>query len=148
MKLGNKVTITDPEMTRFSITMEQALDFILECTVNGKASEIYIPKLKAYNIMDVKKAISEMIEDLGEKIVGIRPGEKLHEVLINREEMRYSWDIGNKYMISNPLRDEKSIIESYQNISKIQNSGEYSSDNTDRMTVKEIKETIHNSGLL
>jgi len=62
--------------------------------------------------------------------------------------MRYSWDIGNKYMISNPLRDEKSIIESYQNISKIQNSGEYSSDNTDRMTVKEIKETIHNSGLL
>ena len=98
--------------------------------------------------MDVKKAISEMIEDVGEEIVGIRPGEKLHEVLINREEMRYSWDIGNKYMISNPLKDEKSIIESYQKISKIQNSEEYSSNNTDRMKVDEIKETIHISGLL
>ncbi len=147
-KAGNKITITDLNMTRFSITMEQALDFILECTINGKASEIYIPKLKAYNIGDVKKAISEMIADSGEEIVGIRPGEKLHEVLINREEIRYSWDIGNKYMVSNPLREEKSIIESYQNISKIQNFAEYSSDNTDRMTIDEIKETIHKSGLL
>ena len=147
-KAGNKITITNIDMTRFSITMEQALDFILECTINGKASEIYIPKLKAYNIRDVKKAISEMIVDSGEEIVGIRPGEKLHEVLIIREEMRYSWDIGNKYMISNPLREEKSIIESYQNISKIQNFTEYSSDNTDRMTIDEIKETIHKSGLL
>jgi UDP-N-acetylglucosamine 4,6-dehydratase/5-epimerase len=147
-KDGNKITITDPNMTRFSITMEQALDFILECTVNGKASEIYIPKLKSYKIEDVKKAISEMIGDSGEEIVGIRAGEKLHEVLINKEEMRYSWDIGNKYMISNPLREEKSIIESYQNISKIQNSTEYSSNNADRMTIDEIKETINRSGLL
>ena len=148
IKNKEKVTITDPEMTRFSINMDEALDFILKASEIGEGSDIFIPKMKAYSIMDIKNVLVELLEDTGEEIVGIRLGEKLHEVLINREEMRYSWDLGNKYMISNPLREEKSIIKSYQNISKIQNSNEYSSDNTDRMTIIEIKETIHKSGLL
>src|SRR5574337_134290 len=59
---GEKITITDPNMTRFSITMDDALDFILECTQIGRGSEIFVPKLKAYTISDLKEAIVELLE--------------------------------------------------------------------------------------
>ena len=62
IKSNQKITITDPEMTRFSITMDEALDFILESTISGKGSEVFIPKLRAYKIDDVKVAESYHIE--------------------------------------------------------------------------------------
>ena len=112
---GKKITITDSEMTRFSITMEQALDFIIDCTQNGKPSEIYVPKLKSYSIMDVKDALFDLLGKTDFNVVGIRPGEKLHETLINSEEIRNSWDLQNKFMISNPIRNDDEIIQSYDN---------------------------------
>lgn len=144
-----KITITDPKMTRFSITMEQALDLIMDAASSGKESEIYVPKLKAYSIIDVKEALFELLDNTGEEVVGIRHGEKLHEVLINKDEMRYSWDLGNKYMIANPLRDENDIKRSYSNkISKIDKVEIYSSDNVERLSKEELKKTITESGLL
>ena len=112
---GKKITITNSEMTRFSITMEQALDFIIDCTLNGKSSEIYVPKLKAYSIMDVKDALFDILGKTDFDEVGIRPGEKLHETLINSEEIRNSWDLNNKFMISNPAKNDQEIIRSYDN---------------------------------
>lgn len=144
-----KITITDPKMTRFSITMEQALDLIMDAASSGKESEIYVPKLKAYSITDVKEALFELLDNTGEEVVGIRHGEKLHEILINKDEMRYSWDLGNKYMIANPLRDENDIKRSYSNkISKIDKVEIYSSDNVERLSKEELKKTITESGLL
>lgn len=149
IKAKKKLTITDPKMTRFSITMEQALDLIIDTTSKGKESEIYVPKLKAYSIMDVKETLFELLGNTGEEIVGIRAGEKLHEVLINRDEIRVSWDLGNKYMIANPLKDENNIRRSYSDkIRKIENMEIYSSDNVEKLSKSELKKIILESGLL
>ncbi len=149
IKAKKAITITDPKMTRFSITMNQALDLIVDVASSGKESEIYIPKLKAYSITDVKETLFELLSHTEEEIVGIRPGEKLHEILINKDEMRYSWDLGNKYMIANPFRNENDIKKSYSNtISKIENIETYSSDTVEKLSKEELKKTIIESGLL
>lgn len=149
IKAKKKITITDPKMTRFSITMDQALDLIIDTALNGKESEIYVPKLKAYTITDVKDTLFELIGKTGTEVVGIRPGEKLHEVLINKDEMRSSWDLGKKYMIANPLRDDSDIKKSYKNkIKKINNIETYSSDNVKKLSKEELKKTIIQSGLV
>jgi FlaA1/EpsC-like NDP-sugar epimerase len=125
------------------------LDLIIDTAINGKESEIYVPKLKAYSINDVKETLFEVLGRTGTEIVGIRPGEKLHEVLINKDEMRASWDLGNKYMIANPLKDENSIKKLHSGkIRKIKNMDTYSSDNVEKLSRKELKKTIVESGLL
>lgn len=149
IRAKKKITITDPKMTRFSITMDQALDLIIDTAMNGKESEIYVPKLKAYSITDVKETLFEILGHTGVEIVGIRSGEKLHEVLINKDEMRSSWDLGSKYMIANPLKDENSIKKLHQRkIRKISDMETYSSDNVEKISKKELKKTIIESGLL
>tara|TARA_B100000470_G_scaffold72661_1_gene55599 strand:- start:305 stop:1318 length:1014 start_codon:yes stop_codon:yes gene_type:complete len=146
---GRKITITDSEMTRFSITMDQALDFILDCTINGNASEIYIPKLKSYSILDVKDALFEIFGKTDFEEIGIRPGEKLHETLINSEEIRNSWDLVNKFMISNPSKNNDEIIDTYEGkITKINDMVEYSSQLAVRHTKDELIEIISKSGLV
>ena len=148
IKEGKKITITDSEMTRFSITMDQALDFILDCTINGNASEIYIPKLKSYSILDVKDALFEIFGKTDFEEIGIRPGEKLHETLINSEEIRNSWDLVNKFMISNPSKNNDEIIDTYEGkIAKINDMIEYSSQFAVRHTKDELIEIISKSGL-
>ena len=149
IKEGRKITITDSEMTRFSITMDQALDFILDCTINGNASEIYIPKLKSYSILDVKDALFEIFGKTDFEEIGIRPGEKLHETLINSEEIRNSWDLVNKFMISNPSKNNDEIIDTYEGkITKINDMIEYSSQLAVRHTKDELIEIISKSGLV
>ena len=149
IKEGKKITITDSEMTRFSITMEQALDFIIDCTINGNASEIYIPKLKSYSILDVKDALFEIFGKTDFEEIGIRPGEKLHETLINSEEIRNSWDLVSKFMISNPSKNNDEIIDTYEGkITKINDMVEYSSQLAVRHTKNELIEIISKSGLV
>ena len=151
IKANKQVTITDPKMTRFSITMNEALDLILNAITSAKGSEIFVPKLRAYNIVDVKNALTELISDTGEKITGIRTGEKLHETLINEDEIRYSWEFENMYMIASPLYtlfNDKNIKESYQGIKKIEDVQKYSSDSVEKISVKELKTIIENAGLL
>ena len=150
--MANKpATITDPKMTRFSITMNEALDFIFNATKIGKGSEVFVPKLRAYNIIDVKNALTELLSDTGEKIIGIRMGEKLHETLINEDEMRYGWEFKNMYMIANPLYSlfsDKNIKKSYQGIKKIEDIQTYSSDAVEKIPIKDLKTIIKNAGLL
>ena len=151
IKANKPVTITDPKMTRFSITMNEALDFIFNATKIGKGSEVFVPKLRAYNIVDVKNALTELLSDTGEKIIGIRTGEKLHETLINEDEIRYSWEFKNMYMIANPLYSlftDKNIKESYQGIKKIEDIQKYSSNVVEKIPVKNLKTIIKNAGLL
>jgi len=146
---GKKITITDSEMTRFSITMGQALDFIIDCTINGKSSEIYVPKLKSYSIMDVKDALFELLGKTDFEEIGIRPGEKLHEILINSEEIRNTWNLQDKFMISSPSRNDEEIIKSYNNqVKKIVDIDEYSSKIATHHTKNELIEIIKKSNLL
>ena len=147
LKQKIELTITDPHMTRFSITMDEALDFILTASELGKGSEIFIPKLRAYSILDVKNALQDMIGNFGEKNIGIRPGEKLHETLINKEEIRYSWEYKNLYIITPPHYSTfhpNGINESYQNIKKLDGMEEYSSDVVPNIPINELKNIFKN----
>ncbi len=149
IKNKQKITITDPKMTRFSMTMEEALDFIFESTKIAKGSEVFLPKLKAYSIMDLKQALVELLEDTGEEIIGIRPGEKLREILIGEDEIRYAWNIQNKYMISNPILDKSAIEKLYsEKLSPVENIEEYSSDTAEKIPIEELKEIIVKAGFL
>ena len=143
-----KITITDERMTRFSITMNEALDFILESTHCGKGSEIFVPKLRSYSIKDLKSSLTELLKNTGEKKVPIRLGEKMHETLISEDEMRYTWEWNNKYIIFNPIRDEKEIKKSYPKIKKVENLDRYSSDKVPRIPMSELKTIIKASGLI
>lgn len=151
LKAKKSVTITNPLMTRFSITMDEALNFILKATELGKGSEIFIPKLKAYSISNVKETLFDILGNYGEEIIGIRPGEKLHEVLINNEEIQYSWEYKDLYVITNPLYPmfhPNIIHESYDGIKKIENMNIYSSDKVEKIPNKDLKEIIQHSDLL
>lgn len=143
-----KLTITDSNMTRFSITMDEALDFILESTREGKGSEIFVPKLRAYSLNNIKEALFTLLENTGEKKIPIRPGEKMHEVLINEDEMRYAWESGNKYVIFNPGTDEEEIRKFHPGIKKITNLSRYSSDMVEKIPVSELQNIIRKSGIL
>jgi len=148
---NQQITITDPKMTRFNITMDDALDFILRATELGEGSEIFVPKLKAYSISGLIEVLKELFGDAKEKVIGIRPGEKLHETLINREEIRYSWEIKGMYMIANPfypLFHEDEIRTTYPGIKNIENVIEYSSDNADQIPKEELKNSIEKLKIL
>jgi UDP-N-acetylglucosamine 4,6-dehydratase/UDP-glucose 4-epimerase len=151
IKNNQKITITDLNMTRFSITMDQALDFILNAIQSGKGSEIFVPDIKSYSILTLRDALSEIFGKIDEETIGIRPGEKLDEVLINKEEMRYTWKYNDMYMITNPLYplfNVDSIEKSYNGIKKIQNFEMYSSDKAEKISKEDMINTIKKSNLL
>jgi len=151
IKKKQKITITDPHMTRFSITMNEALDFIINATNSGKGSEIFVPKMRAYNIMDLKDALNDLLGNFGDEITGIRPGEKLHEVLISEDEIRQSWEYHNMYLITNPLYPlfhANKINDVYQGIKKVENLKNYSSNMADKISKDELQKMIKNSELI
>ncbi len=88
--------ITDPRMTRFWITLEQGVDFVLRCLDLMVGGELFVPKLPSMNIMDLAKAIAP---ECRTEIIGIRPGEKLHEVMIPREEARRTLEFKDHYIL-------------------------------------------------
>jgi len=141
-KNKQKITITDTNMTRFSLTMDEALDFILESTFRGNGSEVFVPKLKSYSIMDLKNSVSELVNPTPHTITSIRPGEKLHETLINYDEARYTWDFNNTYIIFNPLKSESQIKKQYPGIKKVKFSESYSSNMVKKISQKELTEII------
>ena len=150
IKNKEKLTITDSSMTRFSISMNEALDFILKATEIGKGSEIFVPKLKAYSILDVKDALFELLGKTEEQIVGIRPGEKLDEILINRDEMKYTWEYQNMYMVINPSVQQymPSLLDEFPEKKKIETMDVYSSDLVEKISKDNLKKIFTDSKLL
>lgn len=148
IKNNKKITITHPDMTRFSITMNEALDFIIESTIMGVGGEVIIPKLRAYSIIDVKESLFELLRNTGYENVGIREGEKLHEVLISEYEVRDTWETDNKYVLTNSMQEQQ-IINSYsKKLVRPNNLNKYSSDFAERIGKEELKEIIKSSGIL
>jgi len=90
------LTITDERMTRFWITLEQGISFVLHCLENMHGGEVFVPKIPSMRIIDLARAICPGCEI---KYIGIRPGEKIHEVLISRDEARNTLDVGKFYVI-------------------------------------------------
>ena len=148
IKSNQKITITDPEMTRFSITMDEALDFILESTISGKGSEVFIPKLRAYKIDDVKVALQELIDNTGEEKIPVRQGEKFHETLINTDEMRTTLESESKYMILQKEISDQEIDEEYPGFRRITLTKPYSSDVVEKIPINALKDILSKSSLL
>lgn len=97
-KKSKVLHVTDKDMTRFNINMNEAIDFVIYCLMNFKGGEIFIPKIPSYYIMDLARAVSE---DCKIKIIGIRPGEKIHEEMISSYDSPNTIDLGRCYAILN-----------------------------------------------
>jgi len=144
----HKITITDPSMTRFNITMNDALDFILESAKIAKGSAIFIPKLKAYTLEDLKNVLFELLEPVKEERIPIRHGEKMHEILINLDEMRSTWENDSMYIIADPNQDDKEIQQFYPEFSKAKPDIEYSSNNVEKIPKEVLKELLTKNKLI
>lgn len=91
-----RLTITDERMTRFWITLEEAVEFVLSCIPLAEGGETFVPKIPSMRVLDVAQALAPDAERV---ITGIRPGEKLHEVLLTEDEARHSYDLGDRFVI-------------------------------------------------
>ena len=145
---GKKITITDPEMTRFNITMNQALDLIFRALKNGTGGEVFIPKLKAYRLDDFKNAVLELLKtDTETKLISVRPGEKYHESLISREEIRNTYEDKEDYIIFEQ-QSQNHDFERMREIPKAILKDEYSSDKVELLTKEELKEILLKENLI
>jgi UDP-N-acetylglucosamine 4,6-dehydratase len=90
------VTVTDERMTRFWITLEQGVAFVLRCLENMRGGEIFVPKIPSMSLMDLVTAIAP---DAKVKMTGLRPGEKIHEVLVSEEEAPHTLEFPDMYVI-------------------------------------------------
>jgi FlaA1/EpsC-like NDP-sugar epimerase len=143
LKKMKPLTITDMSMTRFNITLKQSVDFILKAFLFAKGGEIFVPKLKAYSVIDFINAfIATYAPDkaIDVNLVGIRGMEKIHEVLINEDEKRDTYEIDDMYMIlpSIHLRERFDLDYNEKNLKKVSFS-EYTSDNVELMSKDELK---------
>ena len=148
IKSNKKITITDPGMTRFSITMDEALDFIVDSTISGHGSEVFVPKLRSYKIDDVKIVLQELLGNTGEEKIPVRQGEKFHETLINIDETRSTLESESKYIILQNKLSDQEINERYPGYKKMILSKPYSSDNVERIPKNELKDILSKSDLL
>lgn len=138
IKTGKKITVTDPNMTRFNITMNEALELILRVLKNGKGGEVFVPKLKAYKVGDMKDAIIDLSNRSVEtEIISIRPGEKIHESLISKDELRNVFESSDDYVIIDQNLDNQ-----YDNLIKTTLESQYSSDKVMLLTKEELKEIL------
>ena len=93
---ASEIPITDPRMTRFMITLQQGVRFVLSCLETMQGGEIYVPKIPSIKIVDVASALAPGVP---QRTVGIRPGEKLHEVMVTEDDARNTYDLGDRYVI-------------------------------------------------
>lgn len=145
---GKKITVTDPSMTRFNITMNQALNLVFRSLENGINSSILIPKLKAYRLSDLIDAIDELVDKKLEfEKINPRKGEKYHEVLINNHELHNSFQLNEDYVIYDKYNEFLNQNES----TKLKPCGlenEYSSDKVSLLTKNEIKSILVDEKLI
>ena len=146
---GNKITITDPNMTRFNITMDQAIDLIFRVIKNTVGGDVHIPKLDAYKVGDMKDVLLDLMDCKNEeKRIPVRIGEKYHEILINEHEIRNTYENqDNDYVIyENQLTKDHS--ENIPNSKETTLTTEYSSDKVKLVSKKELKEVIIKQNLI
>ena len=146
---GKKITVTDPNMTRFSIALDQALDLIFRVIKNAVGGDVYIPKLNAFKVGDMKDVLLDLMDCKNEEErIPVRVGEKFHEILINEHEIRNTYENqDNDYVIfENQLTKDHS--ETIPNAKKTTLTTEYSSDKVKITSKEELKEIISKYNLI
>lgn len=143
IKRDQPLTVTDPQMTRFLMSLEDSVDLVLHAFEHGKQGDIFIQKAPASTLADLAQALKELFKkELPVKIIGTRHGEKLYESLVSREEMAKAEDMGRYFRIPADNRDlnyNKFFIEGEQEIS---NFDDYTSHNTERLNVEGVKRLL------
>jgi len=135
---SGSITITDPRMTRFWLTLEQGVRFVITCIDRMKGGEVFIPKIPSMRILDLAESIAPGCEI---NHIGIRPGEKLHEVLISEDESRQTLEFDDRFVIQPAHSWWKS--ENWDGGTPLDDGYSYTSDHNDRwITVKELQKMI------
>ena len=143
IKNGQDITITDPEMTRFMMTLEEAVELVLYTFEHAEPGDLFIQKSPAATIEVLAMAMLELYNAQSKiKIIGTRHGEKLYETLVNREEMSKVMDLGNYFRISADTRDLNYNRYFSEGESKISELEEYTSHNTHRLNLEETKKLL------
>jgi UDP-glucose 4-epimerase len=140
LKEGKPLTVTDPNMTRFLMSLEDSVDLVLYAYEHGKQGDIFVQKAPASTVADLAQALKELFGKHNDvRIIGTRHGEKLYESLISREEMAHAQDMGGYYRLPADNRDlnyAKYFSEGEEKISRLE---DYTSHNTTLLNVGQIK---------
>lgn len=143
IKSHQPLTLTDPEMTRFLMSLDEAVDLVLYAFQHGDAGDILVQKSPASTIGDLAQALKELFQSESEvRVIGTRHGEKTWETLLTREESSVAVDLGNYFKVPADTRDlnyEKYFSKGNR---RLKEAGEYTSDNTERLNVEQIKERL------
>jgi len=143
IKANKQITVTDPEMTRFLMSLEEAVDLVMFAFENGQAGDIMVQKAPACTIGTLAQAVRELFHDKNDiHYIGIRHGEKKYETLLTKEECLHAFDMGNFYRVPADNRDlnyEQYYEKGHTEKAKL---GEFTSDNTERLNVEQVKEKL------
>ena len=149
IKAGKPLTVTDPNMTRFMMTLEDAVDLVLFAWKHGENGDLFVQKAPAATIETLAKAVLELAKEGGRfkslpeiKVIGTRHGEKLYETLVGREDMAKAIDMGNYYRVPADSRDlnyDKYFVEGKKIAPELQT---YNSHNTERLDVEGMKKLL------
>lgn len=145
IKSGQPLTVTDPNMTRFLMSLDEAVELVVFAFQNAESGDIMVQKSPASTIFDLANSIKEIFNADNEiKIIGTRHGEKLYETLLTKEEYIHAEDMGQFYKVPADKRDlnyDKYFIDGNE---KLSTSEEYNSHNTERLNKEQVKEKLLN----
>ncbi|MCK8654913.1 polysaccharide biosynthesis protein [Pseudomonas umsongensis] len=143
LKSGTQLTVTDPNMTRFLMSLEDSVDLVLHAFEHSKQGDIFVQKAPASTVADLATALTQLFKKKADiKVIGTRHGEKLYESLISREEMAKSEDMGKYYRIPADNRDLNYEKYSSNGEEQVSILDDYTSHNTHRLSVDEIKDVL------
>jgi UDP-glucose 4-epimerase len=140
LKENKPLTVTDPNMTRFLMSLEDSVDLVLYAFEHGEQGDIFVQKAPASTVADLAQALKELFKnDSAIREIGTRHGEKLYESLISREEMAKAHDMGGYYRIPADNRDLNYAQYFSEGEEKISHLEDYTSHNTERLNVEQVK---------
>ena len=143
LKEGKELTVTDPKMTRFLMSLEDSVDLVLYAFEHAQQGDLIVQKAPASTVADLARALKELFgKDNDVNIIGTRHGEKLYESLISREEMAKAEDRGNYYRIPVDNRDLNYAQYFSQGEKKISHLEDYTSNNTEQLNIEQIKQLL------
>ena len=145
IKSGKSITVTDPNMTRFLMSLEESVNLVLHAFQHGAQGDIFVQKSPSATVADLAQSLKEIFNHTGViNIIGTRHGEKLYESLISREEMSKAVDMGNYYRIPSDNRSLNYAQYFSEGEAKLSDMHDYTSHNTTKLSVTEIKNILLN----
>lgn len=143
MREGKDLTVTDPNMTRYLMSLEESVDLVLYAFANGEQGDIFVQKAPACTVLELATALKEVFDsNVGIKVIGPRHGEKSYETLLTKEEFVKAEDCGKYFRIPSDNRDLNYAKYVSEGNDEIRQQEEYNSDNTNRVNVEEVKKML------